>query len=139
MNIIDQIIELKKEYKNTFGETYAQLYRNYKNVWLDGRLEVLMEGSQVTGFMEWTRQPSLNFPLYKPDYGVFKGPYLYIVNVVVVKGNLWDMIKRVRKKNKFVEYVCWDNKRGRHIYSMNRKEFDHGRNRQDSPQMAYAT
>ena len=118
MTLIDDIIELKKECKNTFGETYAQLYRHYKNLWLDGRLEVIMNNGKVTAFMGWVRQPHLSFPLRDPDYNSLTGKYLYVINAVVKKGNIWDLIKSVRKKNKYAEYVVFDKEGCRHTYKL---------------------
>ena len=38
--MIDQIIDLKKKCKNTFNETYAQLYRHYKVALVEIRKEL---------------------------------------------------------------------------------------------------
>jgi hypothetical protein len=116
--IIDQLIELKKECQNTFNETYAQLYRHYKIVLADSRIELLEDEGDIVGFMEWIRQPNIEFPMFKPDYNAFKGRYLYIINAIVKKGNIWDLIKRIRKKNKTAEYVVYDRPCGRKIHKL---------------------
>ena len=110
--ILDEIIELKKEKGIDFGETYPQLLRHYKGALRQSKLEYVVDGGTVVGFIDWLRLPEApqNRDFGWAEYPVQKGDYIYILTVVSRdKKIFWELIKRVRKKNKNALYCCYHN------------------------------
>ena len=115
VKVVKDIIDMKMECNNVDEEdTLEDMLDQYTYALLTGHVEIIYRYGKLMAFIDWVRLPyvpeSRDFT-YKDIDTEHGGPVIYIMNCCVQDDTrhkyLWQLIHKVRSKNKGIRTVCW--------------------------------